>query len=49
MGKKDSDFFPMFERYWDDLNLDIINAIVKPVSYNTAKRIRMVKVYANYC
>lgn len=39
MGKKDSDFFPMFERYWDDLNLDIKNAIVKPVSYNTAKKI----------
>ena len=39
MEEKDTDFYPLFGRYWENIDIDIKNATIKEVSYQTAKKI----------
>ena len=39
MSKQNSDFFPLFEKYWENIDIDIKKAIIKPVDYSAAKKI----------
>jgi len=39
ISKQDSDFLPLFGRYWEALDVDIKKATIRPIDYDTAKRI----------
>tara|TARA_Y100001963_G_C6731568_1_gene424218 strand:- start:561 stop:1355 length:795 start_codon:yes stop_codon:yes gene_type:complete len=39
MELEESDFFPLFGKYWENINLDIKNSTIKEVSYQAAKKI----------
>ena len=39
IAEQDSDFFPLFGKYWESLDINIKKTIVKPIDYKTAEKI----------
>lgn len=39
IAKQNSDFFPLFGKHWENIDIDIKQATIKQIDYNTAEKI----------